>query len=63
MIHNFCIGLKQDSELEQWDDYQFGLILGWKINKSIGIFAEGEYTKFWDSEIYHSNFGINITFR
>lgn len=56
-------GLKQDSDLEQWDDYQFGLILGWKINKSIGIFAEGEYTKFWDSEIYHSNFGINITFR
>jgi len=56
-------GLKKDAELEQWDDYQFGLMLGWKINKSLGIFAEGEYTKFWDSEIYHTNFGINITFR
>lgn len=48
---------------EQWDDYQAGLMFGWKITKSIGIFVEGEYTKFWDSEIFNSNFGINITFR
>jgi len=50
-------------EGEQWDDYQAGLVLGWKISKSLGIFAEGEYTKFWDSEIFNSNFGINFTFR
>ena len=50
-------------EGEQWDDYQAGLVLGWKISKSLGIFAEGEYTKFWDSEIFTSNFGINFTFR
>ena len=48
---------------EQWDDYQAGLMFGWKVTKSIGIFVEGEYTKFWDSEIFNSNFGINITFR
>ena len=48
---------------EQWDDYQAGLMFGWKVTKSIGIFIEGEYTKFWDSEIFNSNFGINITFR
>jgi hypothetical protein len=56
-------GLKQDSSLEQWDDYQAGLMFGWKINKSLGIFIEGEYTKFWDSKIYQTNFGINITFK
>ena len=50
-------------EGEQWDDYQAGLVFGWKISKSLGIFAEGEYTKFWDSEIFNSNFGINFTFR
>jgi hypothetical protein len=50
-------------EGEQWDDYQAGLVLGWKISKSLGIFVEGEYTKFWDSEIFNSNFGINFTFR
>ena len=48
---------------EQWDDYQAGLMFGWKVTKSIGVFVEGEYTRFWDSEIFNSNFGINITFR
>ena len=48
---------------EQWDDYQAGLMFGWKVTRSIGIFVEGEYTRFWDSEIFNSNFGINITFR
>ena len=48
---------------DQWNDYQAGLMFGWKVTKSIGIFVEGEYTKFWDSEIFNSNFGINITFR
>ena len=32
---------------EQWSDYQGGLIVGWKITKTLGIFVEGEYTKFW----------------
>ena len=56
-------GLIKDSQLEQWDDYQAGIIFGWKLSKTIGIFAEGEYTKFWDSEIYNSSVGINFTFR
>ena len=50
-------------EGEQWDDYQAGIVLGWKVNKSIGVFIEGEYTKFWDTEMFNSNFGINYTFR
>tara|TARA_Y100000592_G_C5453910_1_gene310298 strand:- start:296 stop:1549 length:1254 start_codon:yes stop_codon:yes gene_type:complete len=53
-------GLRQDSELEQWDDYQFGLILGWNLTKKLGIFVEGEYTKFWDTEIFNSTVGLNI---
>ena len=48
---------------EQWDDYQAGIMFGWKVNKVLGVFVEGEYTKFWDSKIYQSNFGINITFK
>ncbi len=48
---------------EQWSDYQAGLVFGVKISKSIGLFIEGEYTKFWDSEMFNSNFGINYTFR
>ena len=56
-------GLRKDSELQQWDDYQAGIIFGLKLSKTIGIFAEAEYTKFWDSEIYNSSVGINFTFR
>ena len=56
-------GLIQDSTPEQWSDYQAGVMFGWKVSRSFGIFVEGEYTKFWDSEIYNTNFGLNITFK
>lgn len=44
---------------EQWNDYQGGLIFGLKIGKNLGLFFEGEYVKFWDSEILNSSIGIN----
>ena len=56
-------GLRQDAEKEQWEDYQTGIVFGWKLNKSIGVFVEGEYTKFWDSKIYNSSVGLNITLK
>ena len=56
-------GLVQDAEFEQWDDYQFGVNFGWKIGKKIGVFAEGEYNKMWDTKFFNSTFGINYTFR
>ena len=56
-------GLIQDAEPEQWDDYQAGMMFGWKVGKTLGVFIEGEYTKFWDSEIYSTNVGLNITFK
>tara|TARA_R110000751_G_scaffold27669_3_gene72941 strand:- start:240 stop:1526 length:1287 start_codon:yes stop_codon:yes gene_type:complete len=54
-------GLMEGSEPEQWEDYQAGLILGWNITEELGIFIEGEYTKFWDTEIFKSTIGLNIT--
>ena len=56
-------GLRQDAENEQWEDYQAGLVFGWKLSRSIGVFFEGEYTKFWDSKIYNSSVGLNITLK
>ncbi len=53
-------GLVEDSTLEQWSDYQAGIIFGWKISKTLGIFIEGEYTKFWDSELHQSSVGLNF---
>ena len=52
-----------DENYEQWEDWQAGIIMGWKLSRSIGLFVEGEYTKFWDSEIYNSSVGLNITLR
>ena len=56
-------GLVQDAEGEQWEDYQVGINFGWKIGKNLGVFAEGEYNKMWDTEFFNSTFGINYTFR
>ena len=53
-------GLVENSTLEQWSDYQAGIIFGWKISKTLGIFIEGEYVKFWDSEIHNSSVGLNL---
>ena len=53
-------GLIEDADLEQWEDYQAGISFGWKLSKSLGIFVETEYTKFWDSKIYQSSVGFNI---
>jgi hypothetical protein len=53
-------GLVEDSTLEQWSDYQAGIIFGWKISKTLGIFIEGEYTKFWDSKLHQSSVGLNF---
>lgn len=55
-------GLMEGATPEQWSDYQAGIMFGWKIKRFLGIFIEGEYTDFWDSQIYQSNFGFNITF-
>ena len=56
-------GLRQESELEQWDDYSAGLSFGTKIGKNLGIFIEGEYSKMWDSKLYQTTFGLNYTFK
>jgi outer membrane protease len=56
-------GLIQDSELEQWNDYSAGISFGYKFGKNLGIFAEGEFSKMWDSRLYQTSFGINYTFK
>jgi hypothetical protein len=53
--HNFIGG--------QWYDYSGGVIFGKKVNKQIGIFAEGKYNKYWNREWYDFKFGINYIIR
>jgi hypothetical protein len=56
-------GLILDNDLEQWSDYSFGTSLGFKVNRNLGVFIEGEYAKMWDSKLYQTTFGLNYTFR
>ena len=53
--HNYIDG--------QWLDYSGGLILGQKINKRLGLFAEGKYNKYWNREWYDFKMGVNYIIR
>jgi len=53
--HNYIDG--------QWLDYSGGLIFGQKINKRLGLFAEGKYNKYWNREWYDFKMGINYIIR
>ena len=44
---------------DQWYDYSGGLIFGYKLNKQLGIFAEGKYNKYWNREWYDFKLGTN----
>ena len=48
---------------EQWYDYSGGVIFGRKIDKQLGIFAEGKYSKYWNREWYDFKFGVNYIIR
>lgn len=45
---------------DNWVDYNYGIIFGWNINKSIGIFTEYEKTKFWDKDLVYMKAGLNF---
>ena len=51
MYHNSVDG--------QWLDYSGGLILGYRINKHLGLFAEGKYNKYWNRRWYNFKCGVN----
>ena len=53
--HNFNGG--------QWYDYSGGIIFGNKVNKRLGVFAEGKYNKYWNREWYDFKLGVNYTIR
>ena len=43
----------------QWIDYSGGLIFGYKFNKSLGVFLEGKYNKYWNRTWHDFSAGIN----
>ena len=43
----------------QWVDMGAGLVLGTKLTKSLGIFAEGRYNRYWNREWHDFSVGLN----
>ncbi len=43
----------------QWLDYSGGIIFGYKLNKSLGLFAEGAYNKYWNRKWHKFSMGVN----
>ena len=43
----------------QWLDYSGGLILGYRLNKHLGMFLEGKYNKYWNREWHDFSLGLN----
>ena len=43
----------------QWIDVGAGLVFGTKITKSLGVFAEGRYNRYWNREWHDFSVGIN----
>ena len=44
---------------DQWTDYGLGLIFGWRLNKSLGVFLEGKYNRYWNREWHDFSVGLN----
>ena len=43
----------------QWLDYSGGLIFGYKFSKSLGVFVEGKYNKYWNRAWHDFSVGVN----
>ena len=50
--HNYIEG-------DQWYDYSGGLIFGYRFNRSLGVFLEGKYNKYWNRNWHDFSFGLN----
>ena len=40
-------------------DLDLGFITGWRITKSLGVFIEMNYMRFWEKDVYDCKFGFN----
>jgi hypothetical protein len=46
----------------EWNDYDFGAIVGVKLQDNLGIFAEGRYLFYWSRPAYDFKVGMNYQF-
>ena len=51
-----------DPMWHSWYDYDYGAILGVKLQDNLGVFVEGQYLYYWEKPAYDLKFGINYQF-
>ncbi len=52
----------KDAEIEQWNDYDFGAVIGFKLKDNLGFYAEGKYLYYWERPTYDVRLGLNYQF-
>jgi len=45
-----------------WYDYDFGAVIGFKLQDNLGFYVEGKYLDYWDRPAYDIKVGVNYQF-
>jgi hypothetical protein len=45
-----------------WNDYDFGGVIGFKLQDNLGFYAEGKYLYYWGRPAYDIKVGLNYQF-
>ena len=51
-----------DKGTELWYDYDFGAVIGFKLQENLGFYVEGKYLNYWDRPAYDIKVGLNYQF-
>ena len=46
----------------EWDDYDVGAIIGFKLQENLGFYVEGKYLNYWERPAYDIKVGLNYQF-
>ena len=45
-----------------WYDYDFGAVIGFKLQENLGFYVEGKYLNYWERPAYDIKVGLNYQF-
>ena len=51
-----------DKGTEIWMDYDFGAVIGFKLQENLGFYVEGKYLDYWNRPAYDIKVGLNYQF-
>ena len=67
-IHPFWLRERVDGDkfldkgTELWKDYDFGAVIGFKLQENLGFYVEGKYLDYWERPAYDIKVGLNYQF-